>query len=345
MLYIGLDTHKPFSYCTILNEIGQIIFSGKIPHDERVYKKLFLEEFKEEKIATVEGGYNWGVIFDLLTSIGIKTKVGNPLKIKSIASAKIKTDKRDSETLAYLLKADLIPEIYVPPKEVRELKYVLRERVSIVRESTRIKNKIHNLLVRNKVYIKKSDIFGKAGREHIENLKLEKHSEFNLRSYLKSLDEKKKEIKEYNKYLKSYVGKVKNYKLLMTIPGIGEVLASLLTLEIGEIKRFADAEHFASYCGLVPSVYSSNKKRVLGHLIQGCNKHIKTALIEASWIAIIHSPYFKYYFNKLKYKKSKHKNVAIAAVARKMSEIIFKMLKEKRAYEEKVPNELYTLKK
>ena len=345
MLYIGLDTHKPFSYCTILDENGQVIFSRKIPHDEKVYKKIFLEEFKEEKIATVEGGYNWGVVYDLLSSIGIKTKVGNPLEIKSIASAKIKTDKRDSETLAYLLKADLIPEIYIPPKEIRELKYVLRERASISREITRTKNRIHNVLTRNKIYLKQSDIFGKKGREFIDNLKLEKHSAFSLKHNLENLDVRTKEIKEYNKYLKSYVGKEENYKLLKTIPGIGDVLASLISLEISDISRFPDAQHFASYCGLIPSIYSTNKTRRVGHLIRACNKHIKTALIEASWIAIIHSPYFKYYFNRLRYKKSKHKNVAIAGVARRMAEIIYKMLKEKRPYEERVPKNLYELQK
>jgi transposase len=345
MLYIGLDTHKPFSYCTILNENGQVIFSQKIPHDERVYKKLFLEGFKEEKIATVEGGYNWGVVYELLTSIGIKTKVGNPLKIKSIASAKIKTDKRDSETLAYLLKANLIPEIYISPKETRELKYVLRERASIAREITRTKNKIHNLLTRNKVYLEQSDIFGKKGREFIDKLKLEKHSAFNLKHNLNNLDEKAKEIKEYNKYLKGYVGKEENYKLLKTIPGIGDILASLIALEISDIKRFPDAQHFASYCGLIPSIYSTNKTRRMGHLIRGCNKHLKTALVEASWVAIRYSPYFGYYFNKLRYKKSKHKNVAIAGVARKMAEIIYNMLKEKRPYEERVPKSLYEFQK
>ena len=345
MLYIGLDTHKPFSYCTILNENGQVIFSQKIPHDERVYKKLFLEGFKEEMIATVEGGYNWGVVYELLTSIGIKTKVGNPLKIKSIASAKIKTDKRDSETLAYLLKADLIPGIYIPPKETRELKYVLRERASISREITRTKNKIHNLLTRNKVYLEQSDIFGKKGREFIDKLKLEKHSAFNLKHNLKNLDEKEKEIKEYNKYLKSYIGKKESYKLLKTIPGIGDILAPLIAIEISDIKRFPDAQNFASYCGLVPSIYSTNKTRRMGHLIRACNKHVKTALIEASWIAINHSPYFKYYFNKLRYKKSKHKNVAISGVARRMAEIIYNILKEKRPYEERVPKDLYELQK
>ena len=341
MLYIGLDCHKAFSYCTILNENGQIVFSRKIFHDEKLYAEIFLEKFPEEKIAVIEAGYNWSSVYEILTSLGIETKVGHPAGIKAIAAAKIKTDKRDSETLAYLLKADLIPEIYIPPKEIRNLKFVLRERLSLVKGRTRIKNKIHYLLVKNRVQPNGlSDIFGKVGRQYIDSLKLEKHSAFNLKNYLKNLDQKNLEIKEYDKYLKNIIKKDEYFELLKTVPGIGDIFASLLSLEIHDIKRFPNAKKFASYAGLVPSVYSSGQKRVTGHLMHSCNKYIRTALIEASWAAIRNSVYFKYHYIKLKNKKNA--NIAICGVARRMSEVIFKMLSEKRPYKEKIPKGMYS---
>ena len=340
MLYLGIDTHRSFSYCTILNDEGQAIFGGEVPHSDKAYKKLFLKEFKGEKIAVVEAGYNWGTVYEMLTSIGIETKVGHPSKIKAIASAKIKTDKRDSETLAYLLKADLIPEIYVPPKEHRELKFVLRERMSMVKDKTRIKNKIHNLLVRNRVLPEKmSDIFGKTGMKYINSLDLEENSSYLLKQYLESLKLKKKELKSIEKYLRGHLKNDKNIKLLRTIPGIGETLGTLILLEIHDIQRFSSASKFSSYCGLVPSVHASGQKKYTGHLIHTCNKYLKTALVEASWIAVNHSSYFSHHYNRLKIGKSK--KVAICAVARKLSVVIYHVLDEQRPFIDRIPKTMF----
>jgi len=340
MLYIGIDTHRSFSYCTILNDEGQTIFGGKVPHSDELYEELFLKEFQEEKIAVVEAGYNWGTVYEMLTSIGIETKVGHPANIKAIASAKIKTDKRDSQTLAYLLKADLIPEIYVPPKENRELKCVLRERQFLVKQKTKAKNKINNLLVRNRVFPENfSDIFGKAGRNYIDSLKLGDKSGFLLQHYLKELDEKEKEVKNFEKYLKQNLKESEDIKFLQTIPGIGEITSTLISLEIHTIERFPTAKQFSSYCGLVPTVHSSGQKKVMGHLIPHCNKYLKTALIESCWIAKANSTYFAYHYNRLL--KKKNKKVAICAVARKMSTVIFHMLKERRGFIDKIPKNMY----
>ena len=340
MLYLGIDCHRSFSYCTILNGKGQTVFRGKLPHDDEVYEDIFVKEFQEEKIAVVEAGYNWGTVYEILTGLGIETKVGNPSDIKAIASARIKTDKRDSETLAYLLKADLIPEIYVPPKEARELKCVLRERLSIVKDKTRIKNKIHNLLVRNRAFPENmSDIFGKTGRKYIDSLELEENSSYLLKHSLENLDLKTQELKDIEKYLRGKLKEDENIKLLRTIPGIGEILGTLISLELHDIQRFPNAKRFSSYCGLVPTVRSSGQKKVTGHLIKQCNKYLKTALVECCWIAVNHSSYFSHHYDRLKV--GKNKKVAICGVARKMSVVIYHVLNEKRPFVDRIPEKAY----
>ncbi len=337
MLYLGVDCHRSFSYCTILDETGQAVFKGRVPHDELQYQKLFSSLKDENILAVVEAGYGWGVIYEILTGLGVEVKVGHPANIKAIASAKIKTDKRDSMILATLLRGDLIPEIYVPSEKERVLKSVLRERLSIVRERTRLKNKISNLLVMNRVFPEGiTDIFGRAGRKYIDSLELEGHPGFLLEYLLATLDVRTASLKKFEKYIKNMMSENRYCTLLKTIPGIGDTLSALMAQEIHDISRFPSTKKFSSYCGLVPTLHSSGNNTYTGHLTHSCNKYLKTALIEASWSSIVHCYYLKSYYGKKREKKKA--NVAICAVARRLSEIIYHMLKENREYQERYVN-------
>lgn len=225
------------------------------------------------------------------------------------------------------------------PKIIRELKYVLRERLSIVKDRTRLKNKIHGLLVRSLVHPEGiSDIFGAAGRKYIDSLELDGHAVYLLRHYLDMFDLKTAELKGFEKYLKTSLKGNRYTELLKTIPGIGNTLSALISLEVHDISRFPTHKQFASYCGLVPTTHSSGNKITSGHLTPSCNKYLRTALIEGSWVAVGKSPYFKQRYEQLK--KRMKPNVAIAAVARRMSEIIFCMLNEDRAYTERYTKDI-----
>jgi len=108
---------------------------------------LFLRSIIKNHVdAVIEAGRNWGMMYDLLEELDIKTVVAHPLKIRAIADAKIKSDSIDAKTLAHLLRADLIPQVHVPPKEVREQKNLLRHRLWLVRLQTMTKNRIHQLI-------------------------------------------------------------------------------------------------------------------------------------------------------------------------------------------------------
>lgn len=334
MLYLGIDCHRSFSHCTILDETGQTVFKGRMPHNEMQYSSLFSSLPDEKVVAVVEAGYGWGVIYEMLSALGVEVKVGHPASIRAIASARIKTDKRDSMILATLLRGDLIPEIYVPDKEERSLKSVLRERLSIVKERTRLKNKISNLLVMNRVFPEGiTDIFGRAGRKHIDSLELKGHQGFLLEYLLDAFDSCTANLKKFEKYIKSIMSENRYYTLLKTVPGIGDTLAAVIAQEIHDISRFSSTKKFSCYCGLVPTVHSSGKSTYTGHLTKFCNKYLKTALVEASWSAIVHCVYLKSYYGKKK--RTKKANVAICATARRLSEIIYHMLREDRKYEER----------
>ena len=121
--------------------------------------------------------------------------------------------------------------------------------------------------------------------------------------------------------------------ILITLPGFGKILSALEALEIDDINRFSTPAKFASYCALIPSTFASEGKVYHGDLISTGNRWIRYSFIEASWVATRSSYYCRAYFERVKYRKGS--NVAIVALARRLSEIAYKCLKERRVYEER----------
>ena len=162
MYYPGIDHHKRYSEVAVVDEKGTARANGKIANEKKVFT-LLKEYYKEPFRAVIEAGRNWGMMYDLLEELDIKPVVAHPLKIRAIADAKIKSDSIDAKTLAHLLRADLIPQVHVPPKEVGEEKNLLRHRLWLMRLQTMSKNRIHQLIDRN--YVKRpkvKNIFGVA---------------------------------------------------------------------------------------------------------------------------------------------------------------------------------------
>lgn len=120
MLSVGLDVHKKYSYFTVMNEQGKILLQGKIANDQKSFKSFF-RDLKGPVQVVMEAGRNWYYFYELLEGLVSEVKLAHPLKTRAIAEAKIKTDKIDSSILAHLSRADLLPEAYIPSKEIRRM--------------------------------------------------------------------------------------------------------------------------------------------------------------------------------------------------------------------------------
>jgi transposase len=337
MYYLGIDCHKRFSYVTALDEAGQVKFKGKLGNSEEDFKAL-IERLGDKCKATIETGYDWGIMHDMLQRLGVDVILAHAQKVKLITQSPIKTDKRDSMILAKLLKTDMIPQVYAPTKEIRMKKAVLRERMFYVKIRTMLKNKVHKVLYRNNIVVDGySDAFGKAGRQYISEAKLPETEKQILDNQLDSLDVVNSKIKIMEASAKKETKENRYVELIQTLPGFGEVLSRVIALEIVDINRFANAKKLASYSGVVPSEHSSSDSIHRGQIIKSCNKHIKEALVEGAWASIRGSAYFRALYENVKSRRGGNK--AIVAVARQIAEIIFHMLKEDRPFVERyVPN-------
>ena len=150
MLYAGVDTHKHYSKLIVTDSTGNRVAQASLQNDVASFRDFFLA-LNEPTKAVLEAGRTWGVISDRLENIGVDPVLANPLKTRAIAEAKIKTDTIDACTLADLLRADLIPLVHVPSKEMRAQKNLLRQRFWLVGLRTMVKNRIHHILDRNYV--------------------------------------------------------------------------------------------------------------------------------------------------------------------------------------------------
>ncbi len=344
MIYVAIDYHKRYSQVEAMDREGRVIRKARLMNDELTLKKWFSSLGGGCEVV-LEACRNWQVMYEILESMDEVERIhlANPYKVRAIAEAKIKTDTIDTHTLAHLLRCGLIPAVHVPSRETREAKEVLRQRMFLVRMRTQLKNRIHALLDRYRVSLPSfSDPFGQRGLSYLRKLKLPYPGDFLLAQDLKLLEALSLCIsdrvgsafggKEAEGEVMELLAGDERFEIARSLPGLGPILAGVAVLEIDRVERFVQPEKLVSYAGLVPSTYASGGKVYNGHLIKQSNKWLRWAMVEASWSAQRSSPYFQAY-----YQRHLHKgpNTAVVALARRMLEILWHLLKDKRFYEER----------
>src|SRR5213083_3694134 len=167
---VGIDLHRKRSHIAALDEAGMQLLSRRIVNDPQTFLAL-LEGLGECRIA-LEATYGWEWLADVLQDAGYELHLAHPMRTKAIASARVKTDAVDARTLAHLLRADLLPEAYIAPRELRDLRDLLRHRIGLTRLRTALKNRVHALLARQGVQRGRAELFGPRGRRFLAELAL-----------------------------------------------------------------------------------------------------------------------------------------------------------------------------
>jgi transposase len=337
MIYVGLDHHKSYSQVKAVDESGKKVGSARLPNNFDEVSGFF-KELGEPCKVVLEAGWSWGRMYDWLAEIHQieEIQLAHPFRVKAIASAQVKTDSIDAETLAQLLRTGMIPKAHIPCAETRRLREIVRQRLFLVRIRTMVKNRIHALLDRyHAVPPPMSDLFGKRGRDYLRKLELPSGGKEQLEQDIRILETLCEEIKETESFLKKSLEGDRRMELLLTVPGLGPILAAVVALEIDDIQRFPAAPKLVAYAGLVPTTHASGGHVHHGRLMKQSNKWLRWALIEASWVAIRNDPYFRTHFSRRRLHKGAQ--TADVATARRLCEVIWHVLKENRAYEARPP--------
>ena len=331
MVCIGCDQHKFFCQLAVLDEKGKMIQQQKLYHDDREALKRYFTSLPQGSEMAIEASGFESWLADFVQDLGIKVHLSNPLKTRAIAEAKIKTDKVDAKILAQLLYADLLPQAYLAPPEVRRTRYFLRFRLCLNRYRSSLKNRVHSLLhflgISSPAV---TDLFGVRGRQFLDSLKLGSGYHEVLEGYLSLLDATEARINCLKKRLAATVKENPDAQLLESIPGIGVLLSQLTVAEIGAISRFPSAEKLCSYAGLVPSLHQSGQTLYRGSCRKQGNKFLRWAMVEAAQVASRKNPLLKDFYDRIKRKKGSQK--ATVALARKLLVIVFHILTRKQPF-------------
>jgi transposase len=309
---------------TALEARGKILQAGPVANEKVALRKYFRGFGGQEVQVAVEACGFWPGFREVVEPEVKRLVLVHPQRVKAIASAKLKNDRVDSETLAHLLRCDLLPESWKADRETQARRQQVRLRATLVRHRTRLKNQVHAVLHQQGLRSPVTDLFGKRGRLWLAGVKLPAQARESVSVCLRLLDGYSEEIQKQNLQLSERAKHDPRAAWLMTIPGIGEYSAMMLLAEIGEIGRFADKEALCSYAGLVPRVRESAGKAARVGITRQGSPWMRWVMVEAAQVATRCSPAAKRYYERLLRKK--HKHVARVALARKLLIAVYALL-------------------
>jgi transposase len=325
MIYVGIDLHRKRSQIAALDEQGTELLSRRVANDPEALRVILAELGSELQVA-LEATYGWEWLADLLEGQGHVLHLSHPLRTKAIAAARVKTDAVDARTLAHLLRADLLPEAYVAPRELRDLRDLLRHRVVLTRMRSALKNRVHALLARQGIQNEHADLFGQGGRRFLDQVQLREPIRQRLDSLLGLIGDFDREIELAKREIDTLARRDPRVDVLTQLRGIGPYTAMLLIAEVGEIERFRSARHLCAWAGLTPTVRSSDGRARLGHISRQGSPHIRWALVEAAQKAATGGGPLRSAFERIA--KRRGRKIAKVAIARRMLTLCYYGLRD-----------------
>jgi transposase len=278
--WVGIDLHRRRSQIAIIDEHGELTLQRRVVTGRETFTDALGEP--DGTHVALEATYGWEWLAELLSEAGFDVHLAHPLRTRAIAAARVKTDAVDARTLAQLLRTGMLPEAYIAPPELRDVRELLRHRATLVHLRTSVKNRVHALLARHGILPEHTDLFGKAGREFLVKLELPDGPRRRLDSLTALICDFDREINAATGEIDQRAKADERVKLLCQIRGIGRYTAMLIIAEVGDVNRFPTAKHLCAWAGLTPTVRSSDGKARLGHISRQGSTILRWALTEAA---------------------------------------------------------------
>jgi transposase len=327
--YVGLDVHKHYVMVGAVNRWQEMVLPpGKVSLAE--FEGWAKKHLRPTDEVVLEATSNAWYLYDLLEPLVARVVVCHPPQVKLIAAAVVKTDKKDTMTLAKLLAVGMIPAIWVAPQHVRELRALIHHRQRLISQQTRLKNQLQSLLHRHHLAPPGGKLFGPANRAWWLGLSLNPSEKLRLRQDLILLDQLDPLITEVEAELnrlslaEPWADQV---PYLLQLPGIGLITAMTILGPIGQIDRFPTAKKLVGYAGLGAKVHASGQTHRTGGITKQGRRELRRVLIEAAWTAVRYDQRWHQQFERLAYHIGREK--AIVAIARKLLVILWHVLTAK----------------
>ncbi len=327
--FVGLDLHRHDVMVGAVDAQQTIVLTP-----QRVTLRRFAQwvprHLRPTDQVAIEATTNTWALYDLLEPHVAKIVVAHPQQVRLIASAKVKHDKRDALILAQLLAANLLPEVWVPPPHVRQLRSLIVHRQHLAKQQRMAKNRLRGVLFRFNLPTPSGDVASPDNRTWWQNLSLNVVERLRVQHDLDTLDHLAGQITDVNASLAQLsvcIPWSEDVPFLLQMSGIGLISAMTILSAIGDISRFPTAKHLVGYAGLGAGIRSSGHTSRSGPITKSGRGELRMTLIQVAWAATRYSPYWRDCFSRLAPRKGPQK--AITIIARKLLVVIWHVLTDR----------------
>jgi transposase len=321
--YVGIDLHRRRSVIVRQSAQGEALSLVTIANDP-VALACQIEAAGPNPDVVLEATYGWYWAADVLSAAGARVHLAHPLGVKGFAYRRVKNDARDAADLADLLRMNRLPEAWIAPPAVRELRELVRYRAKLVAIRSGCKAQVHSVLGKAGILIAASDLFGPGGRERLARAELAGPYRDRVESLLGLIDHLDVEDLAFSARIATRLQDHRGYHAIRALPGVGPVLAAVFVAEIGDPARFAGPDRLCSWAGMTPRHYESDTVVRRGHITKQGSKLVRWAAVEA----IQRHTTAKIAADRARIEARRGKNIAKIAAARKLLTLVYYGLRD-----------------
>jgi transposase len=329
--YAGIDLHSSNNYTAVIDDQDQRVYGKRLPNRLGTVLSA-LEPFRETlEGVVVESTYNWYWLVDGLEEHGYRVHLANPSAIKQYDGLKHTDDKWDSFWLAHMLRLNILREGYIYPKEERPVRDLLRRRLMFVRHRTAHILSLQSMVTRNLGVRMSCRAIKQLHEEDVEGIFDSPYLVLAAKNNISTIGFLSEKIKGIEREVKSLIKLREEFKFLLTIPGIGDILGLTIMLEVGDIHRFSHVGNYSSYCRCVKSERFSDRKKKGENNRKNGNRYLSWAYVEAANFAIRFCPYAQRFYQRKMARANRI--VAIKALSNKLARASYYIMRDQVPYD------------
>ena len=322
---VGMDLHRRRSVLVRMSEAGEQLGVVRIDNDPVALEQVIAAAGESPEVV-LEACYGWYWAVDVLQAAGARVHLAHPLGVKGFTYRRVKNDVRDAADLADLLRLGRLPEAYVAPPAVRELRELVRHRAKLVAWRSALKASVHAVLAKQGLHLAVSDLFGVGGRQLLATAPLDVPYRARVDACCRLIDAVDFEIDAVGRQLRARLAGHSGYQAVQAVPGVGPVLAAVFVAEIGQVDRFPDPAHLASWAGLTPRHRESDTVVHRGPITKQGPALVRWAAVEAAQKVPASAGWLT--ANRARVAERRGRNIATVAVARKLLTLVYYGLRD-----------------
>jgi transposase len=314
--YLALDIHREYILVGGWNEKKEWVLTPRRVSIEK-FPQWAKKNIGQGDIVVLETTTNVWTIYDVVAPLASWVLVANAAEVWELAGARVKTDKEDIKRLLKLLVGGIVPEVWVPPMHVRELRAFISYRARLVTTATMIRNRLQSLLHKHNLMLSENGLLDAAWWQRQSISRLERIQIEQELSLLQEVEKRKVSVDQELELQSTGSTWGKQALRLMQLPGVGYIVAMTVLAAIGDISRFENAKQLVGYAGIGAGVHDSGKTHKEKKITKKGRRELRWAMVEAAWRAVRMSPFWKAEYEK-HLQRMRQPNQAIVVIARKL---------------------------